>query len=187
MKLSLSVAPSIEPVSLTEMKDHLHYCDSDQDTYIGALISAARQACESETDRVFLTQTWVMGLCEFPEIIAVPYPPLQSVEAITYYDENGSIQTLDSSQYQVENLSDPGMIAPARGCSWPTVDDETLTSIRVVFKAGWATADSVPVEIKHAIKLLTAHYFWNPSATSEMQIKEVPFAVQNLLTHWKTF
>lgn len=187
MSLSLSAAPAIEPVSLDEMREHLHYSATDQDAYISALISAARQACESETDRAFMTQSWVLGLTRFPEIIGIPLPPLQSVEAITYYDENGAEQTLSDDQYQVSTISDPGMIAPARGCSWPSIDDETLIPIRVVFTAGWESADLVPAEIRHAIKLLVAHYFWNQSATSEMQVKEIPFAVQTLLTHWKTF
>ena len=187
MALTLTAAPTIEPVSLDEMKAHLHYPATDQDGYISALISAARQSCESETDRAFLTQTWTLAMEYFPSVIFVPRPPLQSVAHIVYYDENGEAQTLDEGLYQVDTFSEPGRIAPARGCSWPSVDDETMLPVRVSFVAGWDSSDDVPGEIKHAVKLLTAQWFETLTAVTAGAMADVPNTIKMLLTHWKTF
>lgn len=187
MGLRLAAAPTIEPVTLAEMKEHLHYDADDQDDRITALIAVARAACEAETNRSFLTQTWTLSLDRFPRsVIELPHPPLQSVLSIAYTDTNGDAQVLADSEYQVDAISEPGRIAPARGCTWPTTDTESFGAVIVSFLAGWTAAASVPDEIKHAIKLLVGHWFEHLEAvTMEGMPKELPFAVNVLLWHWK--
>jgi uncharacterized phiE125 gp8 family phage protein len=186
MGLRIATAPTIEPVSLVEAKAHLHYDASDQDDRITALIAVARAACEAETNRAFLTQTWTLTLQDFPGVITVPHPPLQSVTSIVYKDDNGSSQTLAATEYQTDLVSEPGRIAPARNCSWPSTDSETLDPVTITYVAGWTAAASVPNEIKHAIKLLAGHWFEHLEAvTMEGTPNTLPFAVSMLLTHWK--
>jgi uncharacterized phiE125 gp8 family phage protein len=177
----------IEPVTLAVMKEHLHYDASDQDDRIEALIAVARAACEAETNRAFLTQTWTLSLDRFPRgVIELPHPPLQSVLSIAYTDTNGDAQALDESDYQVDAISEPGRIAPARGCTWPTTDSESFGAVIVSYQAGWSAAASVPDEIKHAIKLLSGHWFEHLEAvTMEGTPNTLPFAVSMLLNHWK--
>ena len=188
MPVRLAIAPIIEPVSLADMKEHLHYDATDQNDRIEALISAARSMVESETNRALLTQGWTMILDAFPAggLIRLPNPPVQSITSIAYTDNNGDAQTVDSDNYQLDAISQPGRLAPARGLSWPSdADSETLGAVVISYQAGWTTAATVPNELVHAIKLLTGHWFENlEGVVTEGTPKELPFAVRMLLTHW---
>jgi len=188
MTLTLQTAPASEPVTVTLMKDHLHYDATDQDTRITTLIKVAREACEISTRRAFFTQTWKMTMPDFPGTsgaIEILRPPLQSVTSIQYYDTAGTLQTMDAADYQVDTNEEPGLVAPARTKTWPSVDDETLNSVEIVFVAGWSQTSDIPEEIVHAIKLLVGHWFEHlEAATLEGVVKQIPFAVKMLLNHW---
>jgi len=173
--------------SWAEAKAHFNYEDTDKDSYITALIKAARQSCESETNRAFIEQTWVLGLETFPAVIEVPFPPLMSITSIIYKDDNAVQTTLAATEYQVDTDSEPGRIAPARFCNWPTVDDKSFLPVKVTYKCGWSTAASVPSEIKQAILLMVGHWFANHESVeiSNFVPREVPMAATMLLTHWK--
>lgn len=58
--------PAIEPLSLAEAKLHLRVDMSDDDGEINDAIGAAREDCEGETHRAFITQTWQLILDHFP-------------------------------------------------------------------------------------------------------------------------
>lgn len=64
----LVTPPSTEPVTLAEAKLHLRIetAMTDDDTYISALITAARQSAETITRRAFIIQVWRLVLDAFP-------------------------------------------------------------------------------------------------------------------------
>ena len=49
--LTRQTPPAVEPVTVAEAKAHLRVDISDDDTYIGTLITAAREWCEEYLDR----------------------------------------------------------------------------------------------------------------------------------------
>lgn len=93
-------------------------------------------------------------------IIEVPRSSLQSVTSITYYDGNGALQTLDPSVYDVET-GNPGRIAPRYGQIWPTTLPR-IGAVTIRFVSGYGdTADTVPANAKHAMKLLIGNWYEN--------------------------
>lgn len=186
MSLTLSVAPTTEPVTSDEMKSHLYVSGTDHDTYIASLIKAARSAIESETNRALMTQDWVLTLDRFPSgVIELPYPPIQSIQEIAYTDSNGDAQTLDAANYQLDTAAEPGRLAPARLCSWPTTDGETLGAVSITYRAGWTSADDIPPELLQAIKLLAGHWFENrEEVVVGTTASQLPFAVRAIVNHW---
>jgi len=62
MGLKQTVAPALEPVSLTEAKLHLRIDTTAEDVLISSLIKAARQYCENYQRRAYITQTWELWL-----------------------------------------------------------------------------------------------------------------------------
>jgi uncharacterized phiE125 gp8 family phage protein len=74
-------------------------------------------------------------------------------------DTNGTQQTIDSSDYQVDTASTLGRVAPARGETWPSIDDEAFNPVRVLYVAGYASSALVPATIKLAILTLCVHWF----------------------------
>lgn len=171
----VSVAPTIEPITTAEAKTHLRVDTSTEDTYIGTLITAARERAETILNRSFITTTWVVKMQRFPEargIIRLPRPRLITVSSITYTDTSQQSQTLSSSTYTVDVQSEPGTIQPAYTQWWPTALDH-VNSVTVTYTAGYgASAATVPVAIKQALLLMVAHMFEN----------RVPINVGNIVT-----
>lgn len=60
--------PSEEPVTLSEVKDHLRILDTEtnHDTRLTTLIVEAREAAESYMDRSLITRNWTASLDRFP-------------------------------------------------------------------------------------------------------------------------
>jgi uncharacterized phiE125 gp8 family phage protein len=185
--LRLTDAPSVEPITLAEARDHLRLVASGSpathpdDDIIEAFITAARQHIDGKDGwlgRCLITQTWELVLDTFPDgEIRLPLSPVQEVVAIYYDDENGVEQTVAPGDYMVDTASEPGWVVPVSGVSWPTTLDG-INTVRVQFKAGYGdAADDVPGPIKSAIKLILAHLYSN---REPMAIEGT--AVETLLT-----
>lgn len=167
MALELDTAPASEPVTLQEAKDHLRINANDDDAYIKVLITAAREQAEDYLHRALINQTWKLYLSafpfdtrgEFPEAIIVPKPPLSSVTSITYTDTDGASQTVSSSDYSVDTVSEEGRITPAWGETWPS-SRAIPNAVIVTFVAGYGSgASSVPARIKQGMLLVIGDMF----------------------------
>ena len=90
MPLTLTTPPAVEPVTLAEAKAHLKIDTTDDDALITALIPAARARAEWHTGRALVTQGWTLWLDAWPDIIAIPLPPLQAVASVTVYARDDS-------------------------------------------------------------------------------------------------
>tara|TARA_R100001086_G_scaffold238110_2_gene162632 strand:+ start:3014 stop:3583 length:570 start_codon:yes stop_codon:yes gene_type:complete len=160
MGLSQTTAPTSEPVSLDEAKEHMRVTDDLQDTLIAQQVSAARDYVERITGRQFVNATWTYTLDAFSSEILPPKPPLVSVTSITYVDTGGASQTESSSVYTVITDDETqGRIVEAFNQSWSATRDQP-NAITVVYVAGYgATANLVPDVFKQAILLLTAEMY----------------------------
>jgi len=162
--LTIVTAPALEPVTAAEAKLHcrIDAAEHAEDTYVGTLITAARQYAETFTRRALVQQTWKYQLDEFPaddEPIQIPLPPLSSVSWVKYYDSAGTYTTLSDSSYVVDIDVEPGRIGLASGCSWPDVYDQ-VGALEIQFVAGYGSASaSVPAAIRQAMLLLIAHWY----------------------------
>jgi len=184
MKLELITPPSVEPVSLTDAKDHLRVDDTNSDTLITELITVARRYCERIQNRVYITQTWDLFLDGFPSSpFDVALPPLQSVTSIKYTDKDEVQATFDATKYQVDTTGFIGRISLKDGASWPSVTLRPINGFEMRFVAGYGNAATdVPNEIVAAIKMVLAELFENRQITDIRQHFEIPVAAHNLLT-----
>jgi len=120
----------------------------------------------------------------------MPLPPLQTVESVVYVDENGDTQTLDPSQYVVDNSEEPARIVPAFGACWPRVQPQP-GAVKVAFTAGYGdAADNVPKDLKHWMLLHLTHWFRNREAswqvTSTSVVTSVPY-VEDLINRYTVY
>jgi uncharacterized phiE125 gp8 family phage protein len=193
LAIAPSSAPGAEPLTTAEAKTHLRVDTADDDTYIGALILAARQQAESITRRALITQTWKYYLAQFPintpgqfpNAIELPLAPLQTVTSIKYTDNDGAEQTVDSGDYDVDINIEPGRIIPSFGNVWPSTRYQA-NSVVVEYKTGYGNASTdIPAQLIHAIKLLIGHWYENrESVVTGTQVNEVPDTVQYLLDRY---
>lgn len=152
MALKIITGPTVEPVSLQQAKLHLRVIGdpsdvsaNPEDTYISALIVAARQRAEHLTGRALMPQTLELALDSFSRVIRLPRPPLASVASVKYLDSEGNLQTLDPSSYIVADHSEPACLVSAE--SWPATKDAP-NAVLIRYVAGYATAPEVPETIK---------------------------------------
>lgn len=171
-----------EPVTTAEAKTHLRVTGTDDDTYIGTLITAARQYVETFLNRALITQTWEWRLDGFSLwTLIVPMAPLISVTSIQYIDGEGTTQTLATTEYTVDAKSEPARIAPAYGKYWPATRYE-MNAVTITFTAGYGAASAVPFQIKQAILLVIGHLYERREETiTGTIIAEIPLGVQALL------
>jgi uncharacterized phiE125 gp8 family phage protein len=144
MSLRVVTGPQVEPVSLTDMKLHLREDGPDQDALISVLIEAAREYAENYTRRAFVTQTLELGLPCFPSdgIIQLPRPPLQSVLWVKYTDANGVLQTMPTSDYQIDTFREPALIKPSYLTTWYLSTRNDFNAVQVRYVAGYTGAGS---------------------------------------------
>lgn len=181
-----SVDPATEPVTLAELKAHVHedLDDATNNTYMTALIAAARDWCEKYTNRSFITQTWVMTMQSFPasDRIYLPRGPIQSdgVLTVNYFDSATVLQTWSSSNYMTEVLTNSLYLQ--RDKEWPVVDTGYPWPIYITYRTGYGTAANVPETIKLAIKQLAAFWYEFRHGKGDESIKEQPTeAIKRLL------
>lgn len=193
--LRITTGPATEPVVLAEARDHCRIDSSDEDGLLAGYIIAAREHCERETGRLFMTQSlqltfdgdWPACMRTGDAMILLPMPPAVSVASIQYVDTAGTTQTLAADQYRFTQGDLFGAIKPAYGVTWPTVRSQD-DAITVAFTAGYGSnPGDVPAAIRQAILLLVAHWFNNREAVAIGQFTELPLAVASLLNGYRTY
>lgn len=140
MRTRLITGPVGLPLTVSEAKTHLRITSNAEDFQIQSLIGAASQFAESFMNRKLLAQTYALYLDEFPLMVQLPYGEIQSVQSIVYFDESNTEQTLDPSNYRVNDLGELTFL------SSPTARD-----IKITFICGWADATKIPLQIKQGI------------------------------------
>lgn len=178
--LVVSVAATEEPVSVAEARQHCRIDSHEEDLWVLNSISAARELCETFTKRRFVSTTLKLTLDRFPSMFYLPSPPLVSVTTVKYRDAANVLQTLSSSDYEVDAATEPGRLALVSGSSWPTTYDR-MNAVEVTYVAGYGSATAVPYAIKQAIMLTVAHWNENREAVSQTMMHELPLAAKSLL------
>lgn len=147
MEVVLSTAPTGEVITLDEAKAHMVVEHTDDDSLIRSLIQMSVDHAESITNRRFLTQTWIAYLEDFPDAdeIILPYGQLQSVTSVQYRDDDGDWQTMDTDEYVVDTVREPGRVVLADGEIWPTDTLYPGMSVKVTFVCGYG--DQARVDI----------------------------------------
>jgi uncharacterized phiE125 gp8 family phage protein len=159
---AVTVQPSVEPVTLAELKGQ---CRVEHDADNALLVEwgkAARSMIEEATGRKLLTQTVRVQLGDFPangEPIRLPVWPVQSVTSVTYRRASDGAETALTG-FQAWLDHDPPLLAPpVADSSWPFVDERHLNAVTITLVAGGTSAASVPSTAKQAILLAVG--YWN--------------------------
>lgn len=164
MKTKLITAPSAEPVLLADAKLHLRIetAYTADDTYITALLTAAREYVEAITNRKLITQTWKAYLADWPDgdAIQLPFGKLQSVTSVVYIDSDGTSNTFSTDDYTVESDTEPGRVVLNYMESWPSATLRPSNPIQIQYICGYGLSGStVPAPILQAIKLMISDMY----------------------------
>lgn len=181
--LRRTVAPTFRAIDLVQLKQQSRIDGDDEDMLLIEYIEAATDFVERDQGRALLQSTWQAVYDEWPDcgVFYLPNPPLISVSSITYLDESGASQTLSSSVYSVDAVSQPGRVSLAYGQSWPVILSQQA-AITVTFLAGYSSAANVPQRTKQAIRILAGHWFkCREPVVIGASVANVPLSVTELL------
>ncbi len=181
------VAPAAQALTLAEAKLHLKVTTNALDDLVLAYLAAATEAAEREVELALLTQQWEVALDGWwAGDLALPYPPLVTVDEIRYRDENDVEQVLPADVYEVAPEYRPGRVRLAPGKSWPSLYPRS-EAVRVRFTCGHGgTPDAVPEGIRQAVRLLLAHNERNAEAVVRGEAPvEVPLGARWLLAKYR--
>jgi len=184
MSSLLLTPPAAEPLTLAEAKSFLRVETDEDDTLVTALVSAARLHVEAQTGLALITQGWRMVLDRWPECgrIAVRPAPLRSVTAARVFDRDGHAQAVDTQGFVPDMAAMTlafipwAMTLPARIAAGIEID--------VAVGFGDAAAD-VPEPLRHAIRLLAAHWYEYRGLVAADARATVPSTVAALLTPYR--
>jgi len=195
MRLKIIEAALVEPISLSEAKLHIRKATDDEDELIESLIKAAREDAENFTGRALATQTFEYILDEFPDgEITLPMPLLQEVLSIKYKDKDGLEAEWAAENYIADSDSEPAVIIPAYGKSYPTNTLYPIGAIRIKYKAGYICDGVTPAHliipeiIKQALKLIIGHLYENREEVliGKTAVK-IPLSAESLLGPYRIF
>jgi uncharacterized phiE125 gp8 family phage protein len=177
-----TVAPTEDPITLTEAKAHLRVLHSDDDTYIAGLVSAAVALVDGEgmLGRAMVTQTWAQWVDQAPGWVRLTMGPFIALTSVQYYDDTGTLQTATLADYETRLHGDFVICKPKEGYEWPSADARE-DAIKITYTAGFGAASAVPAGLKHALLMLVAHWYANREASSAEPLKDVPMAVEHLI------
>lgn len=160
MALVLTSGPAQEPLTLADLKAHLRIDSNAEDVLLGSLLLTSRLHIEAALDIALITQTWMLVLDRWPAGAAldIPMSPLQAVTGVRVKASTAATINVPSTSYLVDIASRPprlvwnGEARPDPGIK--------AGGIEIDFTAGFgADGASVPAPLKHAILLLTAHWY----------------------------
>lgn len=173
--------PASEPVTLAELRDWLgikQATDTSRDAVITSRIKSARRVAEDFTRTAFITQTWDFYADDFADSLELK-SKLQSVTFLKYTDEDGTVQTMDAADYQIDLINH--RIVPAYDTEWPCTR-AVPNAVQVRYVCGYGVATAVPEDIKEAIKFIVGHWEnFQASIEGGVTMTRIPYAVENLL------
>lgn len=192
MALICTVGPVVEPVTLSEAKEHLRVDIDDDDALITGLITAAREYIETicRPRLALTTQTWQYIADGWPGSDTLelrPYP-LQSVASIKYVSDGGVEDIFGSANYVVDASSQPGRLRLKGTSTWPSAPLRELNGLTVEFVAGYGDdGSSVPTPLRQALLLLVGQWYENrePQIVTGAVPASLAFTVQALLAPWR--
>ena len=152
-------------MSLEEAKQTLRLSQTDSTHNVDLLtkIDSATEQVEQDTDRVLIYQTFELTRDTFPSnngLIVFHQKPIASITSIKYIDTEGVEQTIDPSNYKLNEGSRE--VYPVNGYTWPTVSSEPYAVI-IEYIAGYGlTRQEVPDLIRSAVLLQVGKWFTDP-------------------------
>ena len=157
-----SVIDTGEPITLAQAKGHVNLIPDEphpDDEMLTGFITAARQAAELYTGRIYTSATREWLVEGFWARMPFPGAPVGQVVSVRYYDTDGVLQTLSPSQFRLYPHSDhPELIVKLSGL--PALLDGP-GSVVISFTGGHGPSNPVPALAIAAMKLTIGHLYAN--------------------------
>tara|TARA_R100000781_G_scaffold101170_1_gene64649 strand:- start:892 stop:1548 length:657 start_codon:yes stop_codon:yes gene_type:complete len=176
--IQITTAPTVEPITLQEAKEHLRLDDSADERILQRYIETARRFAEEYTKRSLSQQTISFFADAYDELadplfegvktgpylnyyknyIVLPRPPVISVTSVSTFADDDTETTFAASKYFVDNVREPARVVLRLGESFPTAL-RVANAIKVVYSAGYSSVYDIPEPIRIGILQHVAHLY----------------------------
>lgn len=163
-------APTVAPLSVADLRDHLRVTGDAEDGVIAAMGYAAAAHMEAYTQRLMTPRTCTLLLSDLPSGVEPIELPGGSVVSLTSVVADGVTVTGCS----VVGHS-PALLIPST--DWPTVTGDGYP-VTITYVAGMTV---VPFDLRMALKLISADLYENRANSSELALREVPTSAAMLM------
>lgn len=164
---------------------HLRITDSAEVPLLLQYLAASREAFERLTGRVFLASTFELSVNEWPKNGALPLgrAPIESIDSITYLDENGLERIVSDSLYTLATPEDDtGYCVLRDAFTYPALSDR-VDAIKVNFTAGHDSWADVPATQRQAVLFLAAHFYeLRTPINVGNSVNDIPMTLTSLIT-----
>lgn len=153
--------PQAEPVTLAEARVFLRDGLNEDDDFIAALITAAREWVERETGLRLITRQVLELFDAWPPSAAISLQtaPVQQVVEVQVEGAEGESSTIDGAHYYLDNAGRPARLVRREGRMWPK-PGIAANGIRLTLAAGFgATPDTVPQALRQAVLMQMAVFY----------------------------
>ena len=184
--LKVDTAATTPVFTTDQAKEFLKVDVSTDDTLIDNLVSAATESCQIYTNQYFINTIVTQYSDNWNGFYTLYKSPVASITHVKYYDSNDSQQTLLSSNYILDNSSEPARIGIAVDGSLPSLSSR-INAVEVKYTVGHGTASTdVPEGIRTAIILTVGNWYENrQTVITGRTATELPLSSQYLLDQYK--
>jgi uncharacterized phiE125 gp8 family phage protein len=196
--ISIVSQPSSEPITLAQASAHLRVDSDDDQGYIMDLVAVAREYFDSMTGRSSARMGYLLTAARWEDlmeidtedvlqtlplerrVIRIYRTPLVEVASVKYFAPDASELTeLDPTDYRVITTSEPGAI---QFVGTPPDVADRADAIQIEFAAG---NDCATAMAKHAIRMLTAHFYEQRTPVAFASVTEIPFTLRAIIENQK--
>ena len=169
-----------------EAKTFLKVDTTADDELIDNLILAATESCQIYTNQYFMTTIVEQYSDTWAEFYTLYKSPVSALTHIKYYDSDDTEQTLDSSNYILDDVSKPARIGIAVDGTLPNLANR-INAIHVKYTVGYGDESTdVPDGIKQAVLLTLGNWYENrQTVITGRTATELPLSSQYLLDQYK--
>jgi uncharacterized phiE125 gp8 family phage protein len=186
-----------EPLTLEEARDHLRLTpygspeEHPDDSYVTALISAAREWCEEYLRRALSTKIIEVAYDSFyDDDLKLPILPVQSITSVTYTDVGQVTTTLPTSVYNFNLFKN--RIDLKYNQNWPNLG-QGFNPVVVTAVVGYTNGESpevpIPESIRRAMLLIIANLYENRQqdqlGSTRISFNSLPMGVYALLQPYR--
>jgi uncharacterized phiE125 gp8 family phage protein len=181
MTYTLTEPPLAEPLTLVAVKAHLRIDHADEDELLLSLARMAREYLERQTGLCLLAQHWRLYLDDWPEngVIQILKGPVQAIEAVTVYGEDGEPLTVSLASHVLDAASRPARLLLRH----PPPPGRALNGIEIDFSAGFGeTGTDVPGPLLRAMLLHIGYaYAFRGVLSPDQQPAGIPDGYERLI------
>jgi uncharacterized phiE125 gp8 family phage protein len=186
MTLFRTVDAAVEPVSVTEARQHLRIGHESEDALIAGLIRTARQEVEQTTATAMINQCWRLVLDNWPrqETVLLRRTPVREILSVTIFDPDGAGSVLAPEHYQLDGTSAPARLHLAKR----PPPGLALNGIEIDFATGYGEAGTdVPDILKREMLMLVEHWYeFRGAFGPDSQPVSIPDEYRRLVAAWRT-